>query len=214
MSYHDNMIDLLVAKKFGDKAGITEASLGRIMQHAGYAKEVGFAILTSWRQNFSKKENLVRFKELKGELRGLGLGFNVLNGHWQECQDPTVSYDDCPEEELVDAIEPSLFVTGIDLATSQRLGNQYDQDAVVFAGPDTDGQTTLIFRDGGRMNLGEFSPMSIGQAYSEMKNGRSFRFEYLEWPTQGRTEALIESRFQKTALNSVVNQLKKAVDKE
>jgi len=204
MTYHDNMIELLIAKQLGDKPGITEASLGRVMQHAEQAKDVGFAILTTWRQSFSKKENLARFKELKGALRGEGLGFNTLNGHWQECQDPAIAYDDCPEEELVDAIEPSLFVTGIDLATAKRLGSQYDQDAVIFAGPETEGQTTLIFRDGNEMKLGEFSPMSVGQAYSELRDGRSFQFEYLEWPTQGRTEALIESNFRKKALTTVI----------
>ena len=204
MTYHDNMVELLTAKKFGNKSGISEASLGRVMQHAVRAKKVGFAILTSWRQSLSRKENLARFEKLKASLRDQSLGFNVLNGHWQECQDPTVPYDDCPEEELVDAIEPSVFVTGIDLTMAQQLGNQYDQDAVVYAGPDTDGQTTLVFRDGDQMNLGEFSPMSIGQAYSELKDGRSFRFEYLEWPTQGRTEALIESQFREKTLATIV----------
>lgn len=212
MSYYHNMIDLLIAKKLGDKPGIHEASLGRFMQHAERATEVGFAILTNWRQEFSKKENLADFKELKTTLRGRGLGFNVLNGHWQECQDPTVAYDDCPKEELVDAIEPSLFVTGIDLELAKRLGNQYEQDAIVFAGPETKGQVTLLFRDGSQVELGEFSPMSIGQAYSELKGGRSFRFEYLEWPTQGRAEALIESRFRARPLSAVVKQ--KVVDKE
>jgi hypothetical protein len=175
------------------------------MQHAERADEIGFAILTSWRQSLSRKANLKQFGELKNSLREKGLGFNVLNGHWQECQDPTISYEDCPEEELVDAVEPSLFVTGIDLVDAQDLGNRYNQDAIVFAGPETDGEVALIFRDGDQMKLGKFSPMSIGQAYSELKGGRSFKFEYLEWPTQGRTEALIEANFKKSKLSSILS---------
>ena len=205
MTFKTNMIEILSAKQFGDKKGIHEASLGRVMQHAERANEVGFALLTSWRQALSRKDNMKRCMELKNSIRDLGTGFNVLNGHWQECQDPTVSYEDCPSEELVDAIEPSLFVTGIELSDAQRLGNQYEQDAVVFAGPETDGNVVLVFRDGDQMNLGAFSPMTIGQAYSELKGGRSFKFEYLEWPTQGRTEALIESKFRKTALATLLS---------
>jgi len=206
MTYHSNMIDLLIAKKLGDKTGIHEASLSRVMQHVENAEERGFAILTSWRQTFSKEENLARFKELKASVRGKSLGFNVLNGYWLECQDPVVSYDDCPKEELVPAIEPSLFITGIDLVTAHGLGNEYDQDAVVYAGPDTEGHTTLLFRDGGQTDLGEFSTTSIGQAYSELKSGRTFRFEHFEWPTQGRTEAMIEQRFRDKTLETVIKE--------
>jgi hypothetical protein len=195
MSYKENFIDLLFAKLIGDKEAIQEASLGRILQHAQKSPDVGFAIMTSWRQNLSKKENLARFNELKTKVRGLGLGFNVLTGHWRECQDSTISYDECPEEDLVDAIEPSLFIVGIDAETAHSLGNEYDQDAIVYSGPELNGNTELIFKDGSTMSLGKISPMSISQAYSQMKDGRTFRFEYLEWPTQGRVEALMEQAF-------------------
>lgn len=203
MSLKENFIDLMLAKKLGNKEGIHEASLGRVMQHAENADDTGFAIVTSWRQSLSRRENLRRFSDLKNSIRALGLGFNTLSGHWRECQDPTVNYDDCPEEELVDAVEPSLFVTGIDLEQAHKLGNEYGQDAIVYAGPETDGETALVFRNGDEMKLGKFSPMSIGQAYSELKSGRSFRFEYVEWPTQGRTEALMESSFRQSPLKHI-----------
>ncbi len=203
--FRENFIELLFAKSLGDKGAIHEASLGRIMQHAEQGPKVGFAMLTSWRQNLDKKQNAARFVALKNQVRGLGLGFNVLAGHWRECQEPGVSYDDCPEDQLVDAVEPSLFITGISLANAHSLGNEYNQDAVIYAGPETNGQVNLIFKDGSTMALGKFSPANIAQAYSELKGGRTFRFEYLEWPTQGRTEALMEQAYKVNPLVHVLS---------
>jgi hypothetical protein len=203
-NYRENFIELLFAKRLRDTTAIHEASLGRIMQHAQNVPQVGFAMLTSWRQNLSKKQNLARFTALKNQIRGLGLGFNVLTGHWRECQDPGVSYEDCPEDELIDAVEPSLFVTGITLETASQLGNEYEQDAIVYAGPETKGLTSLVFKDGSTVSLGKFSPSSIAQAYSVLKGGRTFRFEYLEWPTQGRIESLMEQAYKQNPLLHVL----------
>lgn len=207
-----NFLDILVARDAGNKQAVHEASLSRVMQHAGNADTTGFAILTSWRQNLSKPQNISRFAQLKAAVRGKGLGFNTLQGHWRECQDSTVSYEDCPPDQLVDAVEPSLFITGISMEDAQALGNAYDQDAVVFAGPETQGRVVLVFRSGDTMDIGSFSPMSIGQAYSELRTGggktggskpgqglgkvdRNFRFEYVSWPTQGHVESLMEQSY-------------------
>jgi hypothetical protein len=206
-SYKDNFISILCARKIGDKEAIHEASLGRIWHHAQKSGANSFAMLTSWRQNLDKKENQKRFSILKSQVRNMGLGFNVLTGHWRECQDSTLPYDQCPEDQLVDAVEPSLFITGISMEQATNLGNDWDQDAVVFSGPETNGDVNLLFRDGSKMELGKFSPMSIAQAYSELKGGRTFRFEYLEWPTQGNVESLMEQTFRSRPL-SVLTSLK------
>lgn len=200
--FRTNFLEILTAKNAGNKTAIHEASLGRIMQHAQNAPEKGFAILTSWRQQYMRAQNLSRFAKLKGAIRGKGHGFNVLVGHWQECQDPAVPYEKCPPDQLVDATEPSLFVTGITLEDAKDLGNSYEQDAIIFAGPETGGKVQLVFKDGGTMDIGSFSPMAIAQAYSELRGGkkkaaRHFRFEYVEWPTQGQTEALLEQSFKR-----------------
>lgn len=200
--YRKNFLDILTAKQHNNKAAVHEASLGRIMQHAQNSPEKGFAILTSWRQGFNRAQNLSRFAKLKGQVRSKGLGFNVLVGHWRECQDPALPYDQCPPEQLVDATEPSLFIVGISLDDAKALGNAYEQDAIVFAGPETQGAVNLIFKDGGTMPIGSFNPMAIAQAYSELRGGknkakRHFKFESIEWPTQGQTEALLEQSFKR-----------------
>jgi hypothetical protein len=202
-SYKENFIEILCAKKIADKQSIHEASLGRIMHHVENANETGFAILTSYRQNWSKKENIKNFNQLKSDIRTSGFGYNQIIGHWRECQDPEVAYEDCPEEELTDAIEPSLFVMGIDAATAHEFGNKWEQDAVVYAGPEFNGNVVLIFRDGNTLNIGEFKPSTITQAFSKLKSGRTFAFEHFSWPTQNKTEAMIEQVFRNKPLSLI-----------
>jgi len=184
----------------GDLDALNEASLSRVYQHVKKAKKKSFGILTSWRAGNSKRENLADFKRLAGEVRSLGLGFFKLIGHWKECQDPTVDYAKCPPDQLQDTKEPALFVPGISLKDVKRLGAKYEQDAVVYGGPDTDGKVMLIPRGGSMSSLGSFSPNKIAQAYSRVR-GRPFTFEYV---TQSWGESMIEQ--------TLINELRRAVD--
>jgi len=207
----DNLQTILAAKLKNEKSKLFESSLNRIMSHVNKAKEEGFAILTSWRQSNDKKTNLANFQALQSFVRAKGLGYIQLRGHWQECQDTSVPYDQCPPDKLVDSVEPSLMVFKIDLETANRLGKHFDQDAVVYAGPETGGQVRLHFKNGDTMDLGQFNPMTIGQAYSEyrskqdkeQKKGslpraeRHFTFEGHSYPAQSFIEKLAESTIEK-----------------
>ena len=190
--------DVLAAR--GDPDAMNEASLGRVYQHVKNSEKKSFGILTSWRAGSSKRENLANFKRLAGEVRSLGLGFFKLLGHWKECQDPNIDYAKCPPDQLEDTKEPALFVPGISLEDVKRLGNKYEQDAVVYAGPDTGGKVQLVFRGGSTTSIGKFSPSKIAQAYSRVR-GRPFTFEYV---VQTWSESLIEQ--------SLIDELRHAVD--
>lgn len=182
--------DVLLAWEAG-RSAINEASLGRTYQHLQKAKTTSYGILTSYRYADSlekTKENHKNFERLKQQIRSAGIGFFRLMGHWLECQDKNVSYDDCPEEQLVDVVEPSLFVSGISFELFQNLVKEYDQDAGIYAGPETNGQPTLFKRDGSSLNLGSFSPQKISQAYSSVK-GQNFVFET---PVNGFWEGMLK----------------------
>jgi hypothetical protein len=197
---------IFLAKSTGDKKALYESSLARVWQHVKNANETGLAILTSWRQALPQKENLSRWNGLKGDVRGMGLGFFTVTGHWRECQDPTASYEDCPEDQLVDAVEPSMVVPNMTLEQAKSLGSKYGQDAVLYAGPETDGKVTLFFGSGDTMELGEFSPNTIAQGYSQLKGNKgTFRFEGLEWKAQGLLEVRVFEKFKE-------NFLKKSLD--
>lgn len=184
---------ILEAKHAGDREALNEKSLGRVYQHVKNSDIKSFGIVTSYRSSNPKQKNIATFGELQAAVRSAGLGFNKLQGHWQECQDSGIPYDKCPKDQLVDAAEPSLFISGIALDMIQMLSNKYDQDAFVYSGPETGGKVTLFFRDGSKQPIGEFSPHKIAQAYSQLK-GKNFVFEYV---AQSHMESLIEQEFKR-----------------
>ena len=167
--------DVLDAKAVSPQK-LNEVSLSRVWQHTQGAASKSYGILTSWRAGKSHKDNLATYKKLEGEVRSLGLGYFKLLGHWRECQ-VDVPYDECPDDQLVDAKEPALFVPNIELKDMDRLRRKYDQDAVIYSGPETEDQVSLI-TGGSPRKLGKFSPGKIAQAYSQIR-GRPFVFEYV-----------------------------------
>lgn len=197
----------LMLRAIDDRCQLFESSLSRIWQHINASKERSFGILTSWKQSKTRKQNVEDFNELKSAIRNAGYGFIVVKGHWKECQDPDVSYDDCAEENLVDAIEPSLVVIGAKLKelTSLAFG-KFNQDAIVYSGEETDGNLHLVFKDMTVKYLGEFKPQSLGQAYTELKKTKHgspkyFKLEGLEYKPAGFIEALVEQEVNKLFKN-------------
>lgn len=169
------MDDVIEAKRLGFPA-LNEASLGRVYQHIKSGES--FAILTSWRQDLTPAENKANFKALQSALRGANLGFSKLLGHWKE------------EGQEEASAEPSLFVKGITKRLANKLGNRYNQDAILYAGPDTDGKVVLVFKNGSEITIGKFHPGKIAQAYSSVR-GKTFTFEGFEYPAQSHVEMLI-----------------------
>ncbi|HUW14863.1 MAG TPA: hypothetical protein VM537_34405 [Anaerolineae bacterium] len=184
--------EILEVKAGGSPRELNEVSLSRVYQHT--KGERSWSILTSWRSGNSPQENRADFGQLKGLIRSLGLGFFRLLGHWRECQNKQVAYSDCPESDLVDSQEPSLFVIGITKQQAVKLMRRYNQDAIVYSGPETDNQVTLIEHPAKETNIGKFHPGRVAQAYSRLK-GRPFAFEGFEYIAQGHVEAMVEQVF-------------------
>jgi hypothetical protein len=155
---------------------LDEASLSRAYQHVVDKKEPSWGIVTAHRTTFSKKENEARNKQLEKDVRGMGYGFFKMEGHWRECQDTNVSYQDCPPEKLKDATETPLFIPGIKEDQIKKLCKKYDQDSVIY-GDTKEDQAKLIFRNGNEDKIGKFHPNKIAQAYSKIKGDRTFTFE-------------------------------------
>ena len=192
---------VLEARAAGDLSLLNEMSLGRAYQHVQSAKEGGgsFGIVTAYRAGNTAKKNREDFAELQKHLRSKGLGFVKMRGHWRECQDEKIAYKDCPPEKLKDAAEPSLFVPGISQKDLDELGKKYNQDAVVYSGPETKGNVHLRFKDGADpVDIGAFHPQRVAQAYSQLKGCASFTFEYI---AQSHAEALIEQAFNANPLS-------------
>jgi hypothetical protein len=183
---------------------LDEASLGRVLQHVQGKKNVkNWGMMTAYRYANTPNQNKTLNKELEGELRKMGHGFFKVEGHWVECQDGNLSYEDCPKNLLKDAIEESLFVPNISAKEIHKLGKKYGQDAVIFGGEQTKGNATLIFKDGKVENIGKFSPNKIQQAYSKLKGGKTFVFNPEE-PKVSDDETKLIDLMPKDALNKKV----------
>lgn len=153
---------------------IDEKTLGRVYQHVVDKKATSWGMMTAYRYSNTKKQNEQANKELESELRKKGLGFFKLEGHWQECQDKNVSYEDCPKDQLKDSTEQTLFIPNIKKDDIAELGKKYEQDAVIYGDRDSDAH--LIYKDGKTDNIGKFQAGKVAQAYSRLKGDRTFVF--------------------------------------
>jgi hypothetical protein len=162
---------------------LDEVSLGRVYQHVERNKNVkSWGMVTAFRSLNTPKQNRQLNKQLESEIRNKGLGFFKVEGYWRECQDSNVNYNDCPEEKLKDSVETTFFVPNISMKDVHNFGKKYNQDSVLYGGEETKGNAHLIWRNGSQDNVGKFHPNIIQQAYSKMKDGRTFGFN--EKPTK------------------------------
>lgn len=178
----------------GDKKDINEASLSRVYQHFKRQASDSFAILTAFRAESTKRENIQNNKELEKRLRSMGLGVFKVKGHWLECQDPSLEYNDCPDDMKVPAVEYSFFVPNITGKQAVKLAFEYFQDAFIYSGPETNDKVVALSKTGKILkNLGDFSPNKIAQGYSKLR-GKSFTFEGFQYMPQGMLEGMVFSK--------------------
>jgi len=180
---------------------ICEGSLQRVLSLAGDGSGAisnPFAIITAYRKlnaigspraglPRTRSENILYNRELRGSLNSLKLGVNQLIGHWQECQDSSIPYQECPSEMKVDVIERSYFVPKDDKLSQDEfeklmisLGNKYKQDAIILS----DGtEVKAVYMSGGQDIIGaKIGLNKIAQGYSQhvLKQNIPFRFEGFE----------------------------------
>lgn len=151
---------------------LTEASLSRVWQHLESDRPVG--LLTAFRGEFTRAENVQRNKQLAATLRQAGYGYFFVDGYWVENQGT---------DREVHVAEDSIFAIGEAgkeeefKQTIVKLGNQYNQDAVIVK----DGNGIILHtNDGGEINLGSFQPGNLAQAYTKLrtnKKSNTFVFE-------------------------------------
>jgi hypothetical protein len=156
---------------------IDEASLNRVYQHVSGSPNVrSWGMMSGFRAVNTKQQNRKANKQLESDLRGMNLGFFKVEGHWKECQDPNISWQECPADKLKDSIEESYFIPNISQDQLLGLTKKYNQDAAVFGDKESKGQAKLLFKNGETENIGQFNANKVSNAYSKLKGDRSFLF--------------------------------------
>ena len=152
---------------------VQETSLSRIWQHAQSDRPI--ALLTAFRGEYDREENVRRNKQLAATIRKLGYGFFFVDGYWIENQGT-------PEE--VHVAEDSLFVIapeGTDEKFRQQmieLGASYNQDGVLIK----DNKGAKVYDKSGdeMFDVGTLSPGKAGEMYTKLRNNKksnTFVFE-------------------------------------
>ena len=178
---------------------ISEAGLSRVLSRVDKAEDL--VIITAYRSNLSKKENINRTRALRGELNKRKMGAYQLVGHWRECQNPKIEYSDCPKDQLVDAVERSFLVIKPDDMTSKdflgflvRMAKKYDQDGIVDK---HDNEYTIVNKRGAtEFKIGtNVGVCKLGQAYSQYvkKLDVPFIFEGIDVPVTNTGKAIFKS---------------------
>jgi len=189
--------DILRIRKSGDKSKLNEASLGRVYQHVKRSGDGGSLMLgTAYRADKTKKENQAANRKLLSDIKSQGLGAFKIIGNWRECQDDTIPYEKCPENEKVNSKESVFGVPGASLSFVKKMVRKYNQDAIVYLGPETKGKAFLVWRDGtmDKIGNGDFVPQKIAQGWSRVRGGH-WTFEGFDYPAQSSVESIAEQAF-------------------
>lgn len=152
---------------------INETKLSRVWQHFTDPNRSA-AILTAFRGEYDREENLRRNRTLAAELRNLGYGIVYVDGFWVENPGTDDEVRVAEDSILVSAPADKTNTFAESIA---RLGRKYDQEAVVVK--DLKG-TRLIFKDGGEDSLGEIKPGQLSDIYTKLRTNKeasTFVFE-------------------------------------
>jgi hypothetical protein len=150
---------------------LNESSLGRVWQHFDNPDR-SVALLTAFRGEFDREENLKRNRDMAAQIRGMGYGFFYVDGFWTE--NPGTDREQQVREDSLFVIAPATdngFAERI-----HQLGNQFEQEGVLVK--DATG-VHIIYRDGSAETKERLSMGSLGDAYTRLRNNRkanSFTF--------------------------------------
>lgn len=149
------------------KSFISETKISRIWQYVENPTKV-FGIVSPFRGQYSKEENLNRFAELKKVVRGMGLGFIEMKGGYKE------------EGGFVE--ELSLFIPSIKRTQIIELGKQFEQHSVMFKDEnefiyigtnESSGIGTILSKfkmEAGKDNI-ELAKEKVSEFFSQLKKG-------------------------------------------
>lgn len=157
---------------------LIESSLGRLYQHLEDGDCI--AIVSAFRANRKRAENVKLTKELRAYVLGAGFGYNRAVGGYTEKMDDGSFVEVVDEQSTIIYAKPEREKELRRFAES--LGKKYDQDSVLFV--DKKGNACWIFTRkpnwaeqeiGSVQNLGEFHPKQIG-AYFTKIGKKNFSF--------------------------------------
>ena len=158
---------------------ISEAGLSRLIKCI--EKSDSFAILTTYRDDYDKNQNIKRNRNMRVEFNKRKMGPYQLVGHWNETQDDGTIIDGIERSYLVIKPESMDYIKFERLIVS--LVKKFNQDAALI---NDSGMYFVIDGLGTKTKIGtKLTINKIGQAYSQYvkKMNVPFIFEGIEVPS-------------------------------
>jgi len=151
---------------------VSEASLSRVWQHTKSNRPI--ALITAFRGEYTREENLERNRSLASDVRTAGFGYFFVDGYWIE------NKGTANEKHVA---EDSLFVIGDPdsdrefTQTMIKLGAAYDQEGVLIK---TQEGAAVYFGDGSKQDVGELVPGKMAEIYTKLRrvNPRASAFVF------------------------------------
>ena len=197
---------------------LTEASLGRLVQHFNDGDCI--AIVSAFRGERTKAENMKMTKALRTLVLGSKFGFNKVIGGYSEKQDDgsIVNIDD--EHSTIIYAKPERESELRKLVIA--LGKKYEQDSVLFVGSDRKAVWIFTRPDnfmqkpvGSTMELGDFHPKQIGVYFTKIgKKNFSFVMKESEEVTRWSQNDFIPTTIEMRGLDYMNSVLKECADND
>lgn len=152
---------------------VNEASLSRVWQHVESDRPI--ALITAFRGEFDREENVRRNKELAATIRKMGYGYFFVDGYW-------IENEGTPEE--VHVAEDTIFVIAPEdsdtkfRAQMTDLASKYDQEGVLIK--DKEGAKVYTGSGDVMFDVGSLAPGKAGEIYTRLRNNKksnTFVFE-------------------------------------
>ena len=143
---------------------ITESSLSRVY---GHIVEHDSAILTAFRNEYSRKENYERNRELKAQLLSMGYGVTKVDGSYIENFETPQAIEVSEQSFFVSnrADDPAFF------DSIESFGQRYEQDSVLIIPMGGKGAYLIGTREGN-----DFPPFGERITVGDLKMGREDEF--------------------------------------
>jgi hypothetical protein len=163
---------------------INEVSITKILRTIKEIKATSFCIISANVKNRAKQDNELANSQLEQKLKSLqtandNVSFYNIEGYWSECMDKNYTYTSCPTDMIQDNSEDAFFVLNIDLEQAIDLGGKFEQNVIIYYGGETQNKVSIVDCKTKEIyaSYGPLSANVIRQAYSKLKDGRTFSFE-------------------------------------
>jgi hypothetical protein len=152
---------------------LQEQSLSRVWKHAESDRPI--ALISAFRNEYPKEENLRRNVDMATKLRKLGIGYFYVDGFWIENRG---------EDNEVHVAEDSIFAIGPEGSDAEfishmvKLAAEFGQDGVLVK--TVDGANIYDKNGDIDFNVGTLRPGKMGEIYTRLRKGnksRTFIFE-------------------------------------